>query len=317
MNKAFLPLIRLLQQKDFDDILVVSHASPDGDAIGSSYGLALALRAMGKRANPHYRQRDDATFDYITGDFPMQDFTVRRVITVDVASLHLLGGYVPPVAVSAVIDHHRNNDVKAPVKLCLPEYASCGEIVFELVEQMGGCRDERYARCIYTAVSTDTGRFCYPNAGERTFRIAAELCTMVKQGHFADINKRVFETASKEKMALEAYAVANARYFHGDRFAVLAMDEKDKAQFKAKEGDYDGLINVLRRVEGVEVSAFIRPRDGGFKASLRADPGFDCSALCARFGGGGHVGAAGCFLATDDKEQAVKEIASAVGEMLR
>lgn len=315
MTDAFAPLVALLSQKDFDDILIVSHASPDGDAIGSGYALATALRFLGKRANPHYRERDDATFDYITRDFPMQDFSVRHVITVDVASLHLLGGFVPPVAVDAVIDHHRNNDVKAPVKLCLPTYASCGEIVFELVERLGGCKDEFYARCLYTALSTDTGRFCYPNTTERSFRIAAKLCTMVKAGHFADINKRVFETASKEKMALEAYAVSHARYFHKDRFSVLAMDEADKAQFSAKEGDYDGLINVLRRVEGVCVSAFIRPRDGGYKVSLRAEPGFDCSALCARFGGGGHVGAAGCFL-TGEKEQVVNQIVKAVGEAL-
>ncbi len=315
MNEEFSSLCSLLCDPSFDGILVLSHAKPDGDALGSAYALCLALRKMGKQAGVFCEKRDDDTFDFITCLADRGDFPIRRVICVDVASPELLYGLDPDAQVDVAIDHHRNNRVEAPAKLCLCDRAACGEIVFELLQQLSVPMDEAIARCLYTAIATDTGRFCYANTTRRTFAIAAELCSYSAVGNFADINKRVFETVSQKTMLLEAYAAKHCRLFFEGAFAALVVDEEEKKRLNAKESDYDGLINVLRRIKGVRVAAFLRWRDGAYKVSLRGEPGFDCAALCERFGGGGHKGAAGCTL-KGDASFVLEQMVNAVGEEL-
>ena len=308
-------LASLIRDPAFDGILVLSHAKPDGDALGSAFALTLALRKMGKQAGVCCEPRDDDTFCYITQLADRGSFFVRKVISVDVASPELLFCPDEERRVDVVIDHHRNNRMEAEAKFCFDDRGSCGEIIYELLCALNVPLDEEMARCLYTAVATDTGRFCYPNTTKRTFSIAAALCDYSASGHFADINKRVFETVSRETMLLEAYAADRAQYYYNGTLSVLVIDEEEKMRLRAKESDYDGLINVLRRVKGVRVAAFIRWRDGAFKVSLRGEEGFDCSALCARFGGGGHKGAAGCTL-QGDASFVLEQIVKAVGEEL-
>lgn len=310
MIQAFKPVCERLLDPAFDNVLLVCHANPDGDTLGSAFALCAGLRKLNKQAQVYFEPRKDSTFDYITKELAPQDFVYQHLVTVDVAAMDLLGQFVPGLPVDIAIDHHKNNRISAGLTLCLPDRAACGEIVFELLQAMQVDIDEYMARCLYTAIATDTGRFCYANTTHRTFATAASLSRLVSQGHFADINKRVFETASATKMRLEAFAASQARFFRNGTLCALTVDPSQMTQLQVTGGDFEGVINVLRRFEGVQAALLIRYQGPGYKVSLRAEPGWDCAQVCQVFGGGGHAGAAGCTVQGEPAQvlQAVLEV---------
>ena len=314
MAELYRAAAELLAKEDFDDVLLVCHSSPDGDTLGSAFALCRALKKLSKRCAVRFDKRDDHTFDFITDGAPPLDFEVKKLVTVDVADLSLIG-YELEKEPDAVIDHHRINSVQAPFRLCLPDHAACGEIVFGIIEELGVGFDEYTACALYAALATDTGRFLFPNTTRRSFEIAARLCDFVPAGRFAGLNTRIFETASIEKLRAEAYAVSHVLLSHGGAVAALALDRSSMARLSPKETDFDNIINVLRRIDGVEVAVFAREKNGAVKVSVRSKNGFDCSALCARFGGGGHTGAAGCTLGRP-AEEALGRVLAAIDEVL-
>lgn len=298
MNDVFLELTDLLKSKDFDNVLILCHSKPDGDTLGSAFALWRALCLLGKRARVDFEKRDDDTFDYIT-NVELEDFEHKRIVTVDVADLKLVDEKYREMRIDAVIDHHLNNRVESDIKLCLSDRASCAEIVFELIEGLGVEMDEYIAKCLYTGMATDTGRFCYPNTTARTFEYCARLSGLVRDGNFAYINKLVFETFELSKLRLEAAALDKCEFYFEGRLALLSYSLDEYNSLGCSESDFEGLVNVLRKIKGVEVSVFIKPWKGLYKASLRAEPGYDCAAVCQLFGGGGHKLAAGCSLDGD------------------
>ncbi|MBQ9544310.1 MAG: DHH family phosphoesterase [Clostridia bacterium] len=314
MSELYRAAARLLAAPDFDDILLVCHDSPDGDTLGSAFALCRALKMLNKRCAVSFEKRDDHTFDFITDCAGQIDFEVKKLVTVDVADLKLVSSGIPK-SPDAVIDHHRLNSIDAPFKLVLADHASCGEIVFGIIEELGVDFDEYTARALYTAIATDTGRFLFSNTTKRTFEIAARLCSFVPGGNFSDINNVVFDTSSIEKLRIEAYAVQHVLLTHGGEVASLGLDKPEMDLLSSKESDFDNLINILRRIEGVRVCVFAREKNGSVKFSVRSKGAFDCSALCARFGGGGHSGAAGCNLDLPVKE-ALAKVLAAIDEAL-
>ena len=210
--------------------------------------------------------------------------------------------------IDVVLDHHRINTVSAPIKAVLPERASCGEIVLEVILGLGLELDAYLASALYTAIATDTGCFRYSNVTEETFRAAALLSRFGEKGAFYRINKDLFETKSRQRLALEAYAVDQMQFAAGGKIAYLSVSLEEQKKLGAEYSELDVLINVIRQVEGVEVSLVAKEREKGeFKVSVRSEKGFDASEFCRHFGGGGHVAAAGCTL-LGTEEEAVREL---------
>ena len=295
MNESFAPITKLLKSKDFDNILILCHSKPDGDTLGSAFALWRALCLLGKRAKVEFEERDDDTFSYIT-DLEFKDFEPEHIVSVDVADIKLVNAIYSEKKIDACIDHHLNNRVEADLKLCLSDRASCAEIIFELIGELGVEMDEYMAKCLYTGMATDTGRFCYPNTSARTFEYCAKLSYIVPEGNFSYINKLVFETFELNKLRLEASALEKCEFYNNGRLALLSYSFDEYMALGCKESDFEGLVNVLRKIKGVEISVFIKPWKGLYKASLRSEPGFDCAAVCQLFGGGGHKLAAGCSI---------------------
>ncbi len=304
-------ICRRLQESDFDRILVACHRNPDGDATGSAYALAYALRKMGKSARVFCPDPFGEEFSYITEEEKeLCDFDPRFFVTVDVASPEMLCDADFLDRIDIVLDHHRVNTVAAPLKAVLPEMASCGEIVLEVISRLGVALDEYLSAALYTAIATDTGCFRYSNVNENTFLAAAALSRYAEKGEFYRINKKLFETKSRLRLALEAYAVEKAAFAADGRIAYLSVSRKEQERLGAAYSDLDVLINVIRQVEGVEVSLVIKERnDGEFKVSVRSEADFDASEFCRNFGGGGHIAAAGCTLMGEENE-VVKELLS-------
>lgn len=304
-NTTDLNLVRdALQDAAFDRILVACHRSPDGDAAGSAFALSYALRKMGKQARVFCPDPFGEEFSYLTGEEEnLAAFEPENVVTVDVASPEMLCSAPFAQNISVAVDHHRINTVSARLKFVDPEAASCGEIITDLIRKMDVPFDAYLACALYTAVSTDTGCFRYSNTTERTFLTAAFLSRYAAKGDLYRINKKLFETKSRSRVMLEGYG-ANAVSFCADgRIAYLSVPLSKQGELGVQYRDLDPLINVIRQIEGVEVSIVAKEREEGiFKVSVRSEEGFDASAFCAHFGGGGHFAAAGCTLQGTEKE---------------
>ena len=157
--------------------------------------------------------------------------------------------------------------------------------------------DQAAADCLYTGLTTDTGCFRYRSVTPRTHRIAAQLLELGARG--ADINRAMFESKSKAQVEAERLVMDTLRFSSNGLCALVQVPWGIFAQTGAQESDLDGVASLPREIQGVVLGVTLKEKAGGkVKVSLRANPPADASALCARFGGGGHQGAAGCTLET-------------------
>ena len=294
-----------------DHYAIVTHRRPDGDTLGSSALLCMGLRQLGKEA--HILENPEITPKYAhlhqglckprveAGDF---------VVSVDVASEKMLPDIFMGLPYDLRIDHHGSATSFTPVELVAPEAAACGEIVYHVLMEMGAELDIPMAEALYTAVSTDTGCFRFANTTADTLRVAA-ACKAAGADTFA-INQALFETNSLARLKVQAYMLQNAIFLQGGKIAVCALPKAVEAACGAGEDDLDNISGFPRSIEGVKLAVTIREEgQGKVKMSVRAVPGCDASALCAKFGGGGHKGAAGASM-NMTMDEAVKAVIAAL-----
>jgi len=290
-----------------DNYAIVTHRRPDGDTIGSSAVLCMGLRQLGK--NAHILENPEITPKYThlhkgltkaaaeAGDF---------VITVDVASPGMLPDRFKELSFDLRIDHHGNATSFTPVELVEPEAAACGEIVYGVLTQMGAELDIPMANALYTAVSTDTGCFRYANTTADTFAVAA-ACTKAGAEVF-NINQALFETNSLARLKVQAWMLQNAIFLQDGKIAICPLPKAVEQACGATEDDLENISGFPRTIEGVKLAVTIREEGAGrVKMSVRAVPGQDASALCSKFGGGGHKGAAGASM-NMTMDEAVKAV---------
>lgn len=294
LNKLFSEFKSMIEREDFDNILVVCHASPDGDAVGSAWGLAHVLKSLGKKATAYCTDQPAKCFR-VAGEVSLPE-KVEHVITVDTASSAMLGDFPYLGLVDCAVDHHLVNTVSAPLKIVSSDSAACAEIIYSLALSLGFVPDEYFAECIYTGIATDTGCFKYSNVTAETFEIASALMRVVPRG-FSELNKVLFDTSSMRKLRMEAYAVEHTELLYDGRAAFTAVTLEVKKSLEADHDDCDNIINIVRTIEGVEIALVAKEKEPGyFKVSVRSEDGFDAAAFCSLFGGGGHRKAAGCSL---------------------
>lgn len=301
----------------FDRVLVACHRSPDGDTVGCAHALTHALRALGKEARVWCADPIPGDFAFLAmeeADLPF--FQADHFVAVDVAAADMLPGAAFADSLDVVIDHHRTNDLPGEYRYVDPGAAACGEIILELFGAMGVEVDVYIARALYTAIATDTGCFKYSNVTENTFLCAAFLARRAQKGDLYRINKHFFETKSRHRMKLEAFAASDAEFYFGGKAAYLSVPLEKQMELEASYEDLEPLINVIRQVEGVVVAIVAKEREEGvFKVSVRSEAGFDASAFCNAFGGGGHLAAAGCTL-TGTEDEVRSRLVDAVREKL-
>lgn len=314
MEKDFRLVLEKLCDPDFDDILILCHQNPDGDAAGSSHALCRALQKAGKRARVFCRDPFPKEFFHITEPLEVQEFEPRHFVSVDVADPALLGEESLAEKIEIAVDHHLKNTLSAPLKWVDASSASCAEMVLKLIREMPVEMDLYIASAVFTGLMTDTGCFRYSNTKESTFLAAAYLSSFDENGFFYDITKRIFETKSRKQMKLEAHAVEKAEFYFSSRVGLLVFGQKDMQEEGITFPELDGIINVLRQTEGVSVSIVLKEKEKNvFKASVRSEKNFDAASFAARFGGGGHRAAAG-FSIEGSAEEVKKAVLSALEE---
>lgn len=299
-------------------VLLLTHVRPDGDTIGSAAALCQALRDMGKTAYLLPNAGTTETYQpYAEGYWGAADFEPDYVVSVDIAALSLLPENAKKYAgrIHLSIDHHPSNEGFAPHLCVLPEMAACGEIVYEIVHLLTPVTKE-IALPLYVAVSTDTGCFVYANTSAHTHQVAAAL---IDTGiAVAGVNKALFRTKSRTRLAMEAWMAEWAEYYDNDRVVIMQIPRSLCLDYRATEADVEELSSLAALVAGTDCGVTLRELEGGrVKISLRTGPRVNATAVCALLGGGGHAAAAGATISGSMKEakQAVLQaIDMVVGE---
>ena len=280
--------------RQMDNVLLLTHVRPDGDTIGSAAALCQALRDMGKTAYLLYNPEITDTYaPYAAPYWAPEDFAPAHIVSTDIAALNLLPDNAASYAsrVELAIDHHGSHGFFAP-NVCLDaEAAACGEIIYHIIRALTAVTPA-IAMALYVAISTDTGCFVYTNTTADTHRIAAALLeTGIDVG---PVNKALFRTKSKTRLAMEARMVADMELYDSDRVVVMSIPLSLRQELHATEADIEELSSLAALVEGTDCGITLRElKPGRVKLSLRTGPRVDACAVCQHLGGGGHKAAAG------------------------
>lgn len=282
-------------------IAIFPHVSADGDAVGSSLALALALKNAGKQVVVYTEEEIPRSYKFLPGlelaclyDASLEVMDLNIALdTGDVGRLGLRADAFFKAPCTINIDHHVTNTNYGHLNFVDSSSASTSEIVFTLIKQLGFQIDESIATCLYTGVVTDTGGFQYQNTSAETHRIAAELLsTGINVG---DLSQRIFDNTTYEKLKLTQKAIELLELHENSKLAVVALSLEDISSVGARDEDCDGIVNIGRSIEGVEVSALIKEKEENvIRVNLRSKTYVNVSEIAAAFGGGGHIRAAGC-----------------------
>ena len=302
----------------WDKILVMSHASPDGDTLGSASALLRGLASLGKEVAFFCADPVPEKFAFLFEGLALGTFEPEHVMTVDVADKKLLGKTVPSeylARAELAIDHHGTHVPFAQERWVEPEAAATTEMIWALLGQLGVELAPAVADCLYTGLATDTGCFRYQNVTPRTLRIAADL--LERGARAAEINRAMFESKSKAQVEAERRAMDSMRFSSGGKCALVTLPYSIFAETGAQESELEGIAAMPREIQGVVLGVTLKEKeDGAVKVSVRANPPADAPALCGRFGGGGHQGAAGCSLGKVSLEEAQQKMEEACGSYL-
>lgn len=301
--------------KKANKIVIITHENPDGDAIGSSLAMKLALKQLGKEADliiPEFPKE----FEFLPGAKEIKkESSIKKydlAIALDCATVKLLNGwseYFDNAKVKAVIDHHSSNSMFADYNYVDQDAPACAQLLLVVFSYFGLEVTKEIGTCILAGMITDTGGFRYDGVTAETFRFVSELCE--KGIKVSKIYQQVFASKTKAKFELHRIALNRLEFLEDGKVTLTYITKQDEESVDAKNGDYDGIVENGRDVEGVEVSIFLRETDKGIKVSLRSKNYVNVSEAATMFGGGGHIRAAGCTI-QGNIEQAKSQILNRV-----
>lgn len=276
-----------------DNVLLLTHVRPDGDTIGSAAALCRALRDCGQTAYLLPNPEITATYaPYAAPYWAPEGWQAEHIVSVDIADASLLPENAQSYRdrIELAIDHHPSQTFFARNTCLEADSAACGEIVYEIIQHLTALTAD-IALPLYVAVSTDCGGFQYGNTTARTHRIAAALMDVVD---VAAVNKALFRTKSRVRLAMESRMVADMKLFDRQRVVVMEIPLSLRQEMQATDADIEELSALPALVEGTDCGVTLRElRPGTVKVSVRTGPRVDACALCRILGGGGHHAASG------------------------
>lgn len=309
--------------------LIIYHVRSDADAVGSAFALRELLWRMGIpticACADEIPERLRFISEAVQGSVVIEDdmaIDFDRVISVDSASSSQLGSLFQRIRkdVDIMIDHHKMGTVYADYYIDA-EASATGEIIYEIAKKLvaDGKLSEipnRVIQCVYAAISSDTGCFRFANVTPKTHRIAAEL--LEAGADAVDINHKLYSSKTPKQMRAEGEASRRLKVWNDGRIASVTFPYELKKALELADEHLETIIDIPRSVAGVEVAFSVRqPEDNrGFRVSMRSATDFDVSAVCALFGGGGHVRAAGCSVEASSVDEAEAIILNAITKRL-
>lgn len=295
--------------KESKNIIILPHVSVDGDALGSSLALALALKKAGKNVRVYFEEEIPQVFTFLPGKEFILKYSnfnedsskmskAETVVALDTGDLERLGNRVEIFNNSENkinIDHHPTNTYFAEINYVNPKAAATCEIVYELIKAIDIELDNDIALCLYTGILTDTGGFKFGNTTSITHLIVSDLLNY--QLDIPTISYRIFDAVSKEKLKLIGKAINTIELHEDGKLALATVTKKMLEETGALDEDTEGIINYVRNINGVEIAALFKEKeDLEIKVSLRSKSYADVAEIALKHNGGGHKNAAGCTI---------------------
>ncbi len=302
--------------KSHDEIAIVTHIMPDGDALGSSLALMHGLKAMGKRVFVCDRDEVPGYLHMLPGwetvttpySLPFIPQAVIAVDCADAARMGTAGGLMTEEADKAVIDHHETNQTTIVPALVDGGASASGVLVLDVLKELGAEITPDIALCLYVAISTDTGNFSFSNTTPEALSAVADC---LKAGvDVAEMSFKLFRMKSQARTKLLGRALNGIEYLEGGKIALIRLRRSDFAECGASDSDTEGIVNFGIDTEGAEVAIFAVERVGSTKFSLRTRESVNAAQVAATMGGGGHSRAAGVTLQLP-LEEAVEQVLAA------
>ncbi len=290
-------------------IVITCHKKPDGDAIGSSLALCLALRNMGKNAIviipdqlPQSLAFATEGIDYVTFTFNEKRAgniirNTQLILCLDYNDIDRTDKMSPLLkeskAAKVLIDHHLNPAPVFDVLFSFPELSSTCEVVYRILREADWLQyaDKHVASLLFVGMMTDTGNLAWSSSYPEVYEIMARLMEYGIDKPY--LYKQAMDTVPLNSLKLHSYALLNKMTVIDDSIALIVLDKSDLETFHYKTGDTERLVNRPLSVKGVYWSTFMREDPDCIKVSMRSEGDFAVDTLCATyFGGGGHKNAA-------------------------
>ncbi len=300
---ALSQIVQVLTEED--DFLISTHLYPDGDAVSSELALYQALRKLGKKSTIINASPLPDLYDFLplreaiqTLDNYQGNGGFHTLLSLDCGRDYRLGEVLPRLKPQRIIniDHHVSNNYFGEINLVKPEACSTGELILDLAVALGVEIDLEIATCIYTAIVTDTGRFCYQNTSPRAHEIAARMIALGVDP--SDITARLYRNRTIGQLRIHSLLVDTLELSDDGRVAWAYLTNAMCAKAQVSAIETLDCVEVPILLRGVKVGVLLRETDtpGEVKLSLRSEGDVDVSVIAKKFDGGGHPGAAGCTL---------------------
>ncbi|MGI6168554.1 MAG: DHH family phosphoesterase [Christensenellales bacterium] len=295
----------------YNNIAIISHVAPDGDTVGASVALKIALDSLGKNADLFCDDPIPATYGFMTKhgshSASLPDMPYHLAIAVDCADRKRMGRcseILDRAADNANIDHHYSNIGYADYNYIDPNASSASEIMVDFIQKLGVEISQEIATCLYAGIAYDTGNFAYSNTG---FGALSKAAFLLKRGvNVVEVVNQLFKSRTIANMRMLKICIDNARFYPS--MVVTSLSLEEMGRYGAQPSDCDSIVDFMRDLEGVEIAAFVREMQAGrYKISLRSKYYADVAAVAGTFGGGGHIMASGC-VAFGSLEQVLEEL---------
>lgn len=301
-NPALLAALQNARQ-----VMVCGHVSPDGDAVGSVLAMGAALRGMGKQVTMALQDAVPENLSFLPGTKEIVNpdaldaAAFDTVVVLDVASVERMGSckrIFEEAPCTVLLDHHMTNPGYAMHNEVDGNAAATGSVVMRVLRALEIPITEDMAACLYAAISTDTGNFCFKNTDEEAFACASEL---MKTGFdLSGLARQLHLLRGERHLRLLGRAIASLRIFAEGKAACVRLTAADYEAAGALPEDSDKIVNYAMDLVGVQMAYLADSREAGTtKVSLRAQPGFDVACIAQQLGGGGHMLASGAHVQQD------------------
>jgi bifunctional oligoribonuclease and PAP phosphatase NrnA len=293
--------LRLLLDR-YKNIYIFTHLRPDGDAIGSSLALGNALKHDSKNVRLFCSDEIPAKYSFLPGVEVFQNYFEQEkeeglAFVLDCSDLQRLAhlkDHLKEIKMVINIDHHITNEKFGSINIIDSAAASTGEIIYKLLQTNNLEINKEISLCLYVAISSDTGSFKYENTTPQTMEIAGKL---LKNGvNPSYVSQLIFDEYPFSSISILRESLSTLQLDETGKIAWMQLTEKTLLEHGAKPDQLDGFVNYAKNIIGVEVGVFFyHTEDGETKTGLRSKS-VDVAAMAYKFGGGGHVRAAGCSI---------------------
>ncbi len=297
-------------------IAILSHISEDADAIGSCLAMAHMLKKTGKNATIYVNDAIEDRLAFLGNDYVIYNEDTEVVadlcVCLDCGDIKRLGeraSIVEKIGNSINIDHHYSNTNYADVNYVEGNASSTGEVIYKLFMEMNIELDDICARYLYAAICSDTGSFKFSSVSPETMHIAAKL--MEYNIEHDKIARALFDTYTIEEIKLRAQVMSTIESYGGGKINVVCMNDEMLKKYGIEKKNTPSVVDIARGVAGGEIAIALIQNKDEIRVNLRSNEYANVSEIAAKFGGGGHIRAAGCRVKNTDIEELKKQLIQA------